>query len=250
VSAAGSALELFQQQRPRLAGIAHRMLGSAGDAEDVLQDAWLRWSGVDVATVADPGAYLARTVTNLCLNALTSARVRREVCVGPWLPEPVLTGPGSQLGPLEDAVQRESVSFALLLLLERLTPTERAAYLLCEAFGYSSREAGALIGTTDANVRQLRTRARRSVGAASPRPVDEGQWRSLVDRFLSAARDGDVAGLAELLTVGVAVRADGCGRATAARNPPPGVWFGRAGGARVTGVHAVPHPHELVGVAE
>jgi RNA polymerase sigma-70 factor (ECF subfamily) len=222
VSAAGSALDLFQQQRPRLVGIAYRMLGSATDAEDVLQDAWLRWSGVDVAAVADPGAYLARTVTNLCLNALDSARVRREVYVGPWLPEPVLTGPGSELGPLEDAVQRESVAFALLVLLERLTPTERAAYVLCEAFGYSSREAGELIGTTDANVRQLLTRARKHVGRAPAQPVDEVQWRSLVERFLGAARDGDVAGLAELLTVGVTVRSDGGGRVTAARNPVRG----------------------------
>jgi RNA polymerase sigma-70 factor (ECF subfamily) len=217
-----SELELFQEQRPRLFGIAYRMLGSAGDAEDVLQDAWLRWSTVDVAAVADPGAYLARTVTNLCLSALDKARVRREVYVGPWLPEPVLTGAGSEMGPLADAVQRESVSFALLVLLEKLTPTERAAYVLCEAFGYGSREAGELIGTSDANVRQLLTRARRHLGEAPARPVDHGQWRSLVQRFLAAARDGDVAGLTELLTVGVTVRSDGGGRISAARNPVRG----------------------------
>jgi RNA polymerase sigma-70 factor (TIGR02957 family) len=218
----GSALQLFQEQRPRLFGVAYRMLGSAGDAEDVLQDAWVRWSGVDIASVADPAAYLVRVVTNLCLSALDSARVRREVYVGPWLPEPVLTGPGSELEPLADAVQRESVSFALLVLLEKLTPTERAAYVLCEAFGYSAREAGEVIGTSEANIRQLRTRARKHLGDAPARPVDEVQWRSLVERFLAAARHGDVAGLTELLTVGVTARADGGGRVSAARNPVRG----------------------------
>jgi RNA polymerase sigma-70 factor (ECF subfamily) len=217
-----SVLEPFQAQRPRLFGVAYRMLGSATDAEDVLQDAWLRWSGVDVGSVVDPGAYLTRIVTNLCLSALDSARVRREVYVGPWLPEPVLTGADSELGPLEDAVQRESVSFALLVLLEKLTPTERAAYVLCEAFGYSSQEAGELIGTTDANVRQLLTRARKHMGESPGRAVDPEQWRTLVERFLAAARDGDVAGLTELLAVSVTVRADGGGRVSAARNPVRG----------------------------
>jgi RNA polymerase sigma-70 factor (ECF subfamily) len=219
---ADSALELFEAQRPRLFGIAYRMLGSGTDAEDVLQDAWLRWSGVDVAAVADPAAYLTRIVTNLCLTALDSARVRREVYVGPWLPEPLITGPGSELGPLADAVQRESVSFALLVLLEKLTPTERAAYVLCEAFGYPARAAGELIGVSETNVRQLLTRGRRHLGETPARPVDEAQWRSLVQRFLAAARSGDVAGLTELLTVGVTARSDGGGRVSAARNPVRG----------------------------
>src|ERR671929_382078 len=116
-------VDLFQTHRTALFAVAYRMLGSATDAEDVLQDAWLRWSGVDPDRIADPGAFLARTVTNLCLNAVQSARARREVYVGPWLPEPVVTADGA-LGPLEDAVQRESVSFALLTVLEKLTPTE------------------------------------------------------------------------------------------------------------------------------
>jgi RNA polymerase sigma-70 factor (TIGR02957 family) len=216
-----AALDEFQEQRRRLFGIAYRMLGSATDAEDVLQDAWLRWQAVDPARVDDPAAFLARTVTNLCLNALTSARARREVYAGPWLPEPVLTGDGD-LGPLEDAVQRESVSFALLALLERLSPAERAAYVLHEAFAYSSREVAELIGTTEANARQLHSRARRRVTGAQTRQVSTAQWQDLIARFLIAARDGDVAGLEALLAADVVSRADGGGIVNAARRPVQG----------------------------
>jgi RNA polymerase sigma-70 factor (TIGR02957 family) len=214
-------LDEFQEQRGRLFGIAYRMLGTATDAEDVLQDAWLRWQGVDRARVTDPAAFLARTVTNLCLTALTSARARREVYVGPWLPEPVLTGDGD-LGPLEDAVQRESVSFALLALLERLSPAERAAYVLREAFAYSAREVAELIGTTEANARQLHARARRHVAVEQAREVDPGRWQELIARFLLAARDGDVAGLEALLAADVVSRADGGGVIHAARRPVQG----------------------------
>jgi len=214
----------FEEQRNRLFGIAYRMLGSATDADDVLQDAWLRWQGVERARVTDPSAFLARTVTNLCLTALTSARARREVYVGPWLPEPVLTGGslGADLGPLEDAVQRESVSFALLALLERLSPTERAAYVLREAFAYSPREVAGLIGTSEANARQLHSRARRDVAGAPSQEVDVTHWQELVLRFLGAARDGDLAGLEALLAADVVARADGGGIVNAARRPVQG----------------------------
>ena len=168
------AVDEFQEQRGRLFGLAYRMLGTGTDAEDVLQDAWLRWQGVDRARGVDPAAFLARTVTTLCLTALTSARARREVYVGPWLPEPVLTADGD-LGPLDDVVRRESVSFALLALLERLPPAERAAYVLREAFGYSAREVAELIGTTEANARQLHARARRHVAGDPSRDVDPAQ---------------------------------------------------------------------------
>jgi RNA polymerase sigma-70 factor (TIGR02957 family) len=214
-----AALDEFQEQRQRLFGMAYRMLGAATDAEDVLQDAWLRWQGVDRARVADPAAFLARTVTNLCLTALTSARARREVYVGPWLPEPVLTGEATELGPLDDAVQRESVSFALLALLERLSPAERAAYVLREAFAYSPREVAELIGTTEANVRQLHSRARRRVTVAQSKEVATADWQDLITRFLVAARDGDVAGLEALLAADVVSRADGGGIVNAARRP-------------------------------
>jgi RNA polymerase sigma-70 factor (TIGR02957 family) len=219
-----TALDEFQKQRARLFGIAYRMLGSATDAEDVLQDAWMRWQSADRARVADPAAFLARTVTNLCLNALTSARARREVYVGPWLPEPVLTGDGAggDLGPLDDAVQRESVSFALLALLERLSPAERAAYVLREAFAYSPREVADLMGTSEANARQLHSRARRHVAGARSRKVDVAHWQDLIARFLVAARDGNLAGLEALLTADVVARADGGGIINAAQRPVQG----------------------------
>jgi RNA polymerase sigma-70 factor (TIGR02957 family) len=221
VTGTAEQLDEFEAQRARLFGLAYRMLGSVADAEDVLQDAWLRWQGVDRAGVGDPAAFLTRTVTNLCLTALTSARARREVYVGPWLPEPVLTADGA-LGPLEDAVQRESVSFALLAVLERLSPAERAAYVLREAFAYRPREVAELIGTTEANVRQLHARARRHVAAEQTRTVEAGRWRELVERFLGAARDGDVAGLEALLAEDVVSRSDGGGVVSAARVPVRG----------------------------
>jgi RNA polymerase sigma-70 factor (TIGR02957 family) len=215
-------LAVFQANRPRLFGIAYRMLGSATAAEDLLQEAWLRWQKVDPRTVAEPAAFLVRTVTNLCLNELDSARVRREVYVGSWLPEPVLTGGGSDVGPLDDAVQRETVSFALLTLLERLSPAERAAYVLREAFAYSSREVAELIGTSEANARQLHARARKGLGGGPARRVDPARWHELVARFLAAARDGDVARLEELFAADVEARADGGGRVSAARRPVHG----------------------------
>jgi RNA polymerase sigma-70 factor (ECF subfamily) len=212
----------FERLRGRLFGIAYRMLGTATDAEEIVQDAWLRWQDADLAAVRDPDAYLAKVVTNLSLKQLTSARVRRETYVGEWLPEPVLTGRAEfdALGPLEVVAERESVSFALLLLLERLTPAERAAYVLHEAFAYSYREVGELIGTTEANARQLGSRAGKRI-AAEPRrdqPVDRSGWRELVERFLAAARLGELEELEQLLAADVVSTADGGGKVTAARN--------------------------------
>lgn len=214
-------LEVFQGQRGRLFGIAYRMLGSATDADEVLQEAWLRWQTVDQQAVKEPAAFLAKTVTNLCLNQLTSARARRETYVGEWLPEPILTSPyRDHQGPLDHVAQQESVSYALLLVLEKLTPAERAAYVLREAFTYSHREVADLIGTTEANARQLHSRARKHVAAdqRSDR-VDPGKWRQLVERFLAAAQHGDIAGLEKLLAADVVSRADGGGKVNAARNP-------------------------------
>lgn len=212
----------FERLRGRLFGIAYRMLGTATDAEEILQEAWLRWQDADREAVRDPDAYLAKVVTNLSLKQLTSARVRRETYVGEWLPEPVLTGQAEfeALGPLEVVAERESVSFALLLLLERLTPAERAAYVLHEAFAYSYREVAELIGTTEAYARQLGSRAGKRI-AAEPRrdqPVDRAGWRKLVERFLAAARLGELEKLEELLAADVVSTADGGGKVTAARN--------------------------------
>ena len=215
-------MDEFERLRGRLFGIAYRMLGTATDAEEIVQEAWLRWQGVDQATVKDPGAFLAKVVTNLSIKQLTSARVRRETYVGEWLPEPVLTGRPEfdQLGPLEVVAERESVSFALLLLLERLTPAERAAYVLREAFAYSHREVAELIGTSEANARQLASRAAKRVAAEPQRErrVEPGEWRKLVERFIAAARLGEIAELESLLAEDVVSRADGGGKVIAARN--------------------------------
>ncbi|TCC50234.1 sigma-70 family RNA polymerase sigma factor [Kribbella capetownensis] len=203
-------------------GIAYRMMGTATDAEEILQDAWLRWQATDQDSVRDPDAYLARVVTNLSIKQLTSARARRETYVGEWLPEPVLSGRTEfdELGPLDVVAERESVSFALLLVLERLTPAERAAYVLKEAFGYSHREVAELIGTTEVNARQLASRAAKRI-AAEPRrdqPVDRAGWRELVERFIAAARLGEIEELEKLLAGDVVSRADGGGKVIAARN--------------------------------
>ncbi|MDF3292344.1 RNA polymerase sigma-70 factor [Streptomyces silvisoli] len=210
---------VFERERSRLFAVAYRMLGSAAEAEDVVQEAYLRWQRADRGQVAVPGAWLARTVVNLCLNVLDSARLRRERYVGPWLPEPVLTADGA-LGPLESAERRESVSFALLVLLERLTPAERAVFVLREAFGYPHAQIAEVLELSEDNSRQLLRRARSRVG--EPQARFEATWeqrRRMVEEFLRAAGDGDVAGLEELLTQDVVAWADGGGRVSAARRP-------------------------------
>ncbi|MFR0353913.1 RNA polymerase sigma-70 factor [Streptomyces sediminimaris] len=206
----------FETYRPRLFGLAYRMLGSAHEAEDAVQDAYLRFSGADRAGIERPSAWLAKVVTNLCLTRLTSARARRESYVGVWLPEPVVTSDGT-LGPLESAEQREAVSLAMLVLLERLGPTERAVYVLREAFGYGHREIADALGLTEANSRQLYRRAVRRVSEERPRfePEPERQ-EELVASFLTAARDGDLAGLEKLLTADVTFSSDGGGKVRAA----------------------------------
>ncbi|MFC3998955.1 RNA polymerase sigma-70 factor [Nocardiopsis sediminis] len=217
----GSLVE-FEGQRGRMFGLAYRMLGSAEEAEDVVQDAYIRWAGADHAAIRSVPAWLAKVVTNICLNRLASARTRRERYVGPWLPEPVLTSDGT-LGPLDSAEQRDAVSLALLTLLERLTPTERAAFVLREAFGYGHREIAAALDVSPANARQLHRRASLRVGEDRARfTADPAQWRRLVDRFLRAAGEGDIGGLEELLTDDVVSWSDGGGRATAGRRPVVG----------------------------
>src|SRR5260221_7433905 len=158
---------VFEEQRPRLFGLAYRLLGSASDAEDAVQDAFLRWNAADQDSVVAPSAWLTTVVTNLCRNRLASAPARRERYVGTWLPEPVLTSDGT-LGPLEAAEQRDSVSLALLTLLEQLTPPERAVFVLRESFGYSHREIAGILGMSEAGCRQLHRRARQRLGG--PRP--------------------------------------------------------------------------------
>ena len=214
--------EEFESHRRRLFGLAYRMLGSAWEAEDAVQDAYLRWSAADRTEIERPGAWLAKVVTHLCLTRLTSARARREQYVGPWLPEPVLTSDGT-LGPLESAEQREAVSLALLTLLERLTPTERAVYVLREAFAYGHREIARVLDIGEANSRQIYRRAvaRLAVPESRFEPAPE-QRRGLVESFITAARDGDVTGLEKLLASDVTWWGDGGGKVSAARRPVEG----------------------------
>lgn len=211
----------FEAQRPRLFGLAYRMLGSAHDAEDAVQDTWLRWAGTDRAAVGSVPAFLTTVVTRLCLNRLAAARAHRETYPGPWLPEPV---PDTALGPLDTAELRESVSLALLVALERLTPPERAVYVLREAFGYPYREVAAVVELSEVHCRQLQRRARRHLDEHHrvATPPDLASWMRLVERFLGAARDGDLPALEALLTADVTAWSDGGGKVHAARRPVHG----------------------------
>ncbi|MFF9147123.1 RNA polymerase sigma-70 factor [Streptomyces sp. NPDC014861] len=231
---AEAAAREFTTYRPRLFAIAYRMLGSAEEAEDTVQDAYLRWSGADRAAVVQPAAWLTRVVTNLCLNRLTSARATRERYTGTWLPEPVLTdgrgplgAPGA--GPLESAERHDDVSTAMLLLLERLTPAERAVYVLREAFGYPYRELAGVLDLGEANCRQLYGRAARRVAdpgddgaAARFDPPAPERRRELVESFVAAAREGDLAGLEKLLAREVVWWSDGGGKVRSALRPVRG----------------------------
>lgn len=211
VSEIASVGQVFEAERRRLFSLAYRLLGSACDAEDVLQTAFERWIAAG-AVVAEPRAWLTRVVTNLCLKQLGSARRRREVS-GTWLPEPVVTS-GGELGPLETAEQRDSVSFGMLILLEKLSPAERAVFVLREAFGYGYAELAQVVGRSEAGCRQLHRRAVRRLDMPGPsrrfRP-DAGQWRELTERFLAATSRGDVLGLERLLADDVVYAGDGAG---------------------------------------
>ncbi|GAA1011033.1 DNA-directed RNA polymerase sigma-70 factor [Acrocarpospora pleiomorpha] len=210
-------LERFEANRRRLFGVAYRLLGEASEAEDVVQDAYLRWERCDSAV--SPEAWLTKVVTNLCLDRLTSARVQRVRYVGPWLPEPVLTG-GGALDPLETVEQRELLSLGMLVLLERLTPPERAVFVLREAFGHSHREVAEILEVTEPHVRQLYRRAQQHVAAARKRfTVPPGQRRELLERFLEATMGGDVPALERMLAEDVVAWADGGGKAPAMRRP-------------------------------
>lgn len=201
----------FQEQRRRLFAIAYRMLGSAAEAEDALQEAWLRYAA-EPASIDAPPAWLARVVTRICLDQLKSARVRRESYVGPWLPEPIATDASG------DGVDPESISVAFLLLLETLSPLERAVYLLHEVFDYRHAEVAEIVARDEATCRQLLHRAREAVKARRPRfrPSREAHQR-LLGGFLGAIASGDVAGLRALLADDARSVSDGGGKVQAAR---------------------------------
>jgi len=207
------ATAVFMSVRPRLFGIAYRMLGSASEAEDLLQEAWVRWQTYDRATVVNPAAFLATTTTRLAINALDSARVRRETYIGPWLPEPVDTSADPYLG----AERGEALEFAALLLMDKLKPQERAAYVLREAFDYPYAQIADILGSTEPAVRQLVSRARKHMAGERRVPVSKSGQRELLTTFIAAARTGDMQALERLLAADATNVADGNGRRQVAR---------------------------------
>ena len=214
-------LARFTEHRPLLFAIAYRMLGSAADAEDVLQDAYLKWQRARIGTVRSPKDYLSALVTRLAIDHLRSARVRREVYVGPWLPEPLVGVDAAD--PLAATTLAESLSTAFLVLLERLTPTQRAAFLLREVFGFEYAEVARTLRGTEANARQLVQRAKQHLAEGRPRfTAEAGQVDALAHRFLAACTRGEVGELVELLAEDAVAYADGGGKFAAARHPVEG----------------------------
>jgi RNA polymerase sigma-70 factor, ECF subfamily len=211
-------LATFENVRPRLFGIAYRMMGTVSEAEDLVQEAWLRWQGTDREAVREPAAFLATTVTRLALTELDSARARRERYVGPWLPEPVDTSADPALG----AERAEALSFAVLALLEKLTPTERAVYVLHEAFDYPYRQIAEVLEIGEANARQLASRARTHLGGARTASVSDAERQRLLDAFIAAAQHGDLEALEAVLSDDVIALSDGGGLVLAARKPVVG----------------------------
>jgi RNA polymerase sigma-70 factor (ECF subfamily) len=212
----GAIIDPFVEHRRLLFGTAYHILGSVADAEDILQDAWLKWSAVNHDAVEHPKSYLVRTVTNLALNRLTSAQATRETYVGPWLPEPWLTAPNAA----EETEMADTVSTAVLVVLETLNPTERAVFVLREVFGYSHAEISGILDRPEATVRQISHRARSHVQSRRPRfDADKAARKEITDKFMAACHGGDLAALMELLAPDVILWNDGGGIVTAARRP-------------------------------
>lgn len=214
-----TAVQVFAAVRPRLFGIAYRMLGTVADAEDIVQDTWLRWQAYDRETVREPAAFLATTATRLAMNALRSARVQRETYIGPWLPEPVDTSADPTLG----AERGEALGFAVLVLLEKLTPSERAAYVLREAFDYPYAEIGRIVEASEQSARQLVSRARKHLAAEKrSRAVSDAERTRLLTAFMAAAERGDMEELEKLFAADVVSLSDGGGIVRATRIPVVG----------------------------
>ncbi|MER7832679.1 RNA polymerase sigma factor SigJ [Streptomyces sp. NPDC095602] len=217
-----SDVDRFEAARPRLAAIAYRLLGSASEADDAVQETYLRWHAADVGRIEVPEAWLTKVLTNICLNQLTSARARRETYVGQWLPEPLLTG-DPMLGPADTAEQRESVSYAVLTLLERLSPNERAVYVLREAFDHPHREIAEILDITEAASQQIYHRAKKHVADGKARArIDEAAARRIVEEFLAAATSGRTEPLVRLLTADAVSLGDGGGKVPARATPLEG----------------------------
>jgi RNA polymerase sigma-70 factor (ECF subfamily) len=226
--------DAFALHRSLLFTVAYEMLSSASDAEDVVQETWLRWADVDDAEVRDPRAYLVRIVTRQALNRLRSMARRREDYVGEWLPEPLLTSPDVAA----DIELAESVSIAMLTVLETLGPTERAVFVLREVFDTPYEEIAEAVGKSPAAVRQIAHRARDHVAARRPRmPVSTTEQQEAVDRFLAAIRHGDLQGLLDVLAPDVVVVADGGGLVNAFRRPIKGAE--RVAGLLISGLRSL-----------
>jgi RNA polymerase sigma-70 factor, ECF subfamily len=210
----GSKVEVFEAHRDTLFGIAYRMLGSVADAEDIVQEAWLRWDASD-AEVENSRAYLARTVTNLSLNHLGSATSRREQYVGPWLPEPLVTEPDAA----REVEQAEAVSLAMLVVMETLSPLERAVFVLKEVFGFPYAEIARVLDRSEASVRQVAHRARSHVQARRPRYAAADEVRDVTEQFLAACLGGDLNQMLELMAPDVTAWTDGGGKVRAALRP-------------------------------
>ena len=208
----------FAQLRPYLLRVAYSHLGSLSEAEDIVQEAWIRLERTDRAEIRNLRAWLTTVVSRLALDALTSARLRRERYVGPWLPEPVVDADPDEADPAHKIDLDESVSMALLVVLESLSPAERSAFLLHDVFGYSFSEVAQIVGRTPAATRQLATRGRHAVEARRPRyPADVEEQRQVIGAFRAAAQNGDVGSLIEVLDPAVTFRSDGGGVVNAAR---------------------------------
>jgi RNA polymerase sigma-70 factor, ECF subfamily len=228
--------QIFNQYRWLLFSIAYRMLGSATDAEDIVQEAFLRWLQADEEEVQSPRAYLSTVVVRLCIDQLRSARAQREVYVGPWLPEPVLTSQQQELS--ESAALAESLSFAFLVMLENLGALERAVFLLREVFDYEYADIAAIVGKSEANCRQILHRAQQRLGQRHTRyDVSHEQQERITSQFLRASTTGDMQGLLNLLTDDIVLTADGGGKVKAGLKP----IYGRNKAARVTmsGLHSL-----------
>lgn len=223
-------VEVFNDQRRRLFGIAYRMLGTVSDAEDIVQETWIRWQGADREQVNDPAAFLSTIATRLSLNLAQSAHHRHETYIGPWLPEPVATEGDPALG----AERAEALQIAILLTLEKLTPTERAAYILREAFDYPYPRIAEVISTSVVNARQLVSRARSHLASVRRTEVEPSRQRQLLQAFLAAAQRGEAEALERLFAEDIVSYTDGNGVRLAARIPV----HGRARAARFVAAFA------------
>ncbi|MEU5043672.1 RNA polymerase sigma-70 factor [Streptomyces griseorubiginosus] len=240
----------FQRYRTLLFSVAYRVLGTAVDAEDAVQETWLKWSSADRSQVAGPKAYLTRIVTNVAMEQLRSTRHQRETYVGPWLPEPILTGPDTA----DDVAAADSVSMALLVVLETLTPLERAVFVLKEVFAFSYVEIAEAVERSEAAVRQAAHRARAHVRARRPRfAADRARQRDVTERFFAATTGGDINTLMELLSPDVTLWTDGGGKVRQALKPVVGPetvarWFAALGTVTYQGIEPGQMRAELTSV--